>query len=144
MKVYWRRWSVPGDHRVWHTQTTFHAYHRLYRQPSPRLTVSTRMADDDFSLSVSTFKYLFLNAHNLALWAPAFCLAVLLRIITHRYEHQLIFPLCQFVSYLCNVPHVNDTSTIQTSYLLLLYSMLSLRRHISTLVSFGGTDGYST
>ncbi|KAI0933274.1 hypothetical protein AcV7_004789 [Taiwanofungus camphoratus] len=57
------------------------------------LTVSTRMADDDFSLSVSTFKYLFLNAHNLALWAPAFCLAVLLRIITHRYEHQLIFPL---------------------------------------------------
>ncbi|KAL6303578.1 sulfate transporter family-domain-containing protein [Sparassis latifolia] len=60
------------------------------------LTVSTRMADDDFALDFATFKYLFLNAHNLALWAPAFGLAVLLRVITHKYEHQLIFPICAF------------------------------------------------
>ncbi|KAI0694038.1 sulfate transporter family-domain-containing protein [Cytidiella melzeri] len=57
------------------------------------LTVSTRMAEDDFSLSFATFKYLVLNAHNLVLWLPAFLLAVLLRIITHKYNHQLIFPL---------------------------------------------------
>ncbi|EMD35753.1 hypothetical protein CERSUDRAFT_52921 [Gelatoporia subvermispora B] len=57
------------------------------------LTVSTRMADDDFSLSLSTFKFLVLNSHNLALWLPALGLAVLLRVITHRYDHQLIFPM---------------------------------------------------
>ncbi|CCL98492.1 uncharacterized protein FIBRA_00490 [Fibroporia radiculosa] len=57
------------------------------------LTVSTRMADDDFDLTLSTFKLLFLNIGNLVLWVPAFGLAVLLRVITHRFEHQLIFPI---------------------------------------------------
>ncbi|OCH91545.1 hypothetical protein OBBRIDRAFT_728492 [Obba rivulosa] len=57
------------------------------------LTVCTRMAEDDFSLSISTFKFLVLNAHNLSLWLPAFGLAILLRIITHKYHHQLIFPM---------------------------------------------------
>ncbi|RPD58190.1 hypothetical protein L226DRAFT_466264 [Lentinus tigrinus ALCF2SS1-7] len=57
------------------------------------LTVSTRMSDDDFSLSWETFKFFVLNARNLALWLPAFGLAVLLRVITHKWEHQLIFPI---------------------------------------------------
>ncbi len=52
------------------------------------------MADDDFSLSLDTLKFLVLNLHNLALWLPAFALAVLLRLITHKYHHQLIFPIC--------------------------------------------------
>ncbi|KAI0643264.1 sulfate transporter family-domain-containing protein [Trametes meyenii] len=65
------------------------------------LTVSTRMADDDFSLSLETFKFLVLNAHNLVLWLPALCLAVLLRVITHKWEHQLIFPV-----YFCIIPAV--------------------------------------
>ncbi|KAA1470874.1 hypothetical protein DENSPDRAFT_775282 [Dentipellis sp. KUC8613] len=56
------------------------------------LTVSTRMADDDFSLSFATLKF-FLTAHNLALWAPAFALATILRVITHRWHHQLILPI---------------------------------------------------
>ncbi|TFY58018.1 hypothetical protein EVG20_g8313 [Dentipellis fragilis] len=56
------------------------------------LTVSTRMADDDFSLSFATLKF-FLTAHNLALWAPAFALATILRVITHRLHHQLILPI---------------------------------------------------
>ena len=63
------------------------------------LTVSTRMSDDDFSLSLATFKFLFLDAGNLVLWLPAFALAVLLRVITHRWDHQLIFPICKRVSY---------------------------------------------
>ena len=63
------------------------------------LTVSTRMDDDDFSLSLETFKYLTLNVRNLALWLPAFGLAVLLRIITHKFNHQLVFPLCAISSY---------------------------------------------
>lgn len=54
------------------------------------------MSDDDFDLSLSTFKFLFLNGSNLALWAPPFALAVLLRVITHKFHHQLIFPLCMF------------------------------------------------
>ncbi|OBZ73456.1 Uncharacterized protein C24H6.11c [Grifola frondosa] len=64
------------------------------------LTVCTRMADDDFALNFATFKYLVLNVHNLALWLPAFGLAVLLRVITHKYDHQLIFPLCKSLPYL--------------------------------------------
>ncbi|KAI0350290.1 hypothetical protein OH77DRAFT_1413261 [Trametes cingulata] len=57
------------------------------------LTVSTRISDDEFSLSLETFKFFVLNVHNLVMWLPAFCLAVLLRVITHRWQHQLIFPI---------------------------------------------------
>ena len=60
-----------------------------------RLTVSTRLSEDDFSLSLETFKFFVLNARNLALWLPAFCLAALLRVITHHWDHQLIFPICE-------------------------------------------------
>ncbi|KAF9652510.1 hypothetical protein BDM02DRAFT_3089083 [Thelephora ganbajun] len=56
------------------------------------LTVSTGLEDENFSLSYGMFEWLFLNFHNLALWLPAFSLAVLLRIITHKFHHQLIFP----------------------------------------------------
>jgi len=59
-----------------------------------RFTVSTGLEDEDPSLSYM-LKWLFLNLHNLALWLPAFFLAVLLRVITHKYHHQLIFPACK-------------------------------------------------
>ncbi|KAI9058951.1 hypothetical protein FKP32DRAFT_1596829 [Trametes sanguinea] len=65
------------------------------------LTVSTRISDDEFSLSLETFKFFVLNAHNLVMWLPAFLLAVLLRIITHKWEHQLIFPI-----YFCIIPAI--------------------------------------
>ncbi|KAI0739439.1 sulfate transporter family-domain-containing protein [Daedaleopsis nitida] len=65
------------------------------------LTVSTRLSDDDFSLSFATFKFFVLNLRNLSLWLPAFCLAVLLRLITHKWDHQLIFPI-----YFCIIPAV--------------------------------------
>jgi SulP family sulfate permease len=55
--------------------------------------VATRLEDDEFSLSLNTVLY-FLRAHNLALWVPAFALAVLLRVITSRWHHQLILPTC--------------------------------------------------
>lgn len=73
-----------------------HLTHALYSWTS-RFTVCTRMSDDDFDLSLTTFKFLFLDAYNLALWLPPFALAVILRIITHKYHHQLIFPLCTFL-----------------------------------------------
>jgi SulP family sulfate permease len=43
-------------------------------------------------------KILFGDKHNLSLWAPALGLAVILRIITTKYHHQLIFPMCRSLS----------------------------------------------
>jgi SulP family sulfate permease len=57
------------------------------------LNVSTRLQDDEFSLSLDTL-FFFLRGSNLALWAPAFALAGLLRVITSRWHHQLILPTC--------------------------------------------------
>ncbi len=60
------------------------------------------MSDDDFDLSLSTLKYFF-NAYQLALWVPPLALAALLRTITHKYHHQLIFPLCESFLFLGNL-----------------------------------------
>jgi sulfate permease, SulP family len=57
------------------------------------LNVSTRLQEDEFSLSMDTLLF-FLRGPNLVLWAPAFALAVLLRVITSRWHHQLILPTC--------------------------------------------------
>ncbi|CAE6445014.1 unnamed protein product [Rhizoctonia solani] len=46
-----------------------------------------------FQYNLETFKLYFMTARNLSLWLPAFGLAVLLRVITHRFHHQLIFPM---------------------------------------------------
>ncbi|KZT66913.1 hypothetical protein DAEQUDRAFT_674125 [Daedalea quercina L-15889] len=56
-------------------------------------TVSIGMAEDDFDFSLVTLKYVFLTAQNVLLWAPALALAVILRVITHKWEYQLIFPM---------------------------------------------------
>ena len=55
------------------------------------------MNEDDFSLSLETLKFLCLNVHNFVLWFPALALAILLRIITYKFQHQLIFPLCKSI-----------------------------------------------
>ncbi|KAH9023183.1 sulfate transporter family-domain-containing protein [Lactarius pseudohatsudake] len=55
------------------------------------LNVATRLQDDEFSLSLDTL-FFFLRGSNFALWAPAFVLAALLRVITSRWHHQLILP----------------------------------------------------
>ncbi|KDR73007.1 hypothetical protein GALMADRAFT_745144 [Galerina marginata CBS 339.88] len=57
-----------------------------------RLTVSMRISDDDFNMSWETFQFMFLDKHNLLLWTLPLGLAILLRVITHKYHHQLIFP----------------------------------------------------
>ncbi|KAG6826078.1 hypothetical protein H0H92_001217 [Tricholoma furcatifolium] len=56
-------------------------------------TVSMRIDDDDFRADWKTFEMMFLNAHNLTLWLIPLLLAVLLRVITHKYHNQLIFPI---------------------------------------------------
>ncbi|KAH9165177.1 sulfate transporter family-domain-containing protein [Lactarius sanguifluus] len=55
------------------------------------LNVATRLQDDEFSLSLDTL-FFFLRGSNFALWAPAFVLAALLRVITSQWHHQLILP----------------------------------------------------
>ncbi|CAE6431990.1 unnamed protein product [Rhizoctonia solani] len=58
------------------------------------LEVAAGINDEEgFQYNLDTFKLYFMNKHNLMLWLPAFALAVLLRIITHRFHHQLIFPM---------------------------------------------------
>ena len=60
-----------------------------------RSSFHTGMAEEDFDFSLETLKYVFLTARNVLLWAPALVLAVVLRVITHKWEHQLIFPMCE-------------------------------------------------
>uniref|UniRef100_A0A0W0FIS6 Putative vacuole protein n=1 Tax=Moniliophthora roreri TaxID=221103 RepID=A0A0W0FIS6_MONRR len=57
------------------------------------LTVSLRIPDDDFAYNWETFKLMFFNTHKLALWTIPLALAVLLRIITSKWKHQLVFPI---------------------------------------------------
>ncbi|KAK7036773.1 hypothetical protein VNI00_011439 [Paramarasmius palmivorus] len=57
------------------------------------LTVSLRIPDDDFAYNLETFKLMFFNTHNLALWTVPLALAILLRLITSKWKHQLVFPI---------------------------------------------------
>ena len=52
------------------------------------------MGEEAAELSWRMLKLYFTDAHVLTLWVPAFALAVLLRVITHNFHHQLIFPIC--------------------------------------------------
>lgn len=52
-----------------------------------------RIDDDDLTLSLSTLKFMFGEAHTLLLWTIPLFLAVLLRLITWKYHHQLVFPV---------------------------------------------------
>ncbi|KAF8197043.1 sulfate transporter family-domain-containing protein [Pholiota molesta] len=56
------------------------------------LTVSMRISDDDFDFTWKTFEIMFFDSHNLILWTIPLLLAILLRLITHKFHHQLIFP----------------------------------------------------
>jgi len=60
------------------------------------LTVSVRISEDDFDMTWKTFRFMFLDVHNLLLWSLPLFLAILLRLITYKYHHQLIFPLCVY------------------------------------------------
>ncbi|KIK64222.1 hypothetical protein GYMLUDRAFT_40512 [Collybiopsis luxurians FD-317 M1] len=57
------------------------------------LTVSMGIPDDDFIIDLETLKLMFFDPHNLALWTIPLSLAILLRVITSRWSHQLIFPV---------------------------------------------------
>jgi sulfate permease, SulP family len=52
-----------------------------------RLTVSMRIDDDELGWNA-------FQLHYVVMWLPALLLAVLLRLITHKFHHQLVFPVC--------------------------------------------------
>ncbi|KAH7886685.1 sulfate transporter family-domain-containing protein [Phlebopus sp. FC_14] len=58
------------------------------------LTVSTRLPSDALDPpTLETLRYFAFNPHALAQWVPPAVLAVLLRVITARWKHQLLFPI---------------------------------------------------
>ncbi|KIJ67173.1 hypothetical protein HYDPIDRAFT_165880 [Hydnomerulius pinastri MD-312] len=58
------------------------------------LTVSTRLPSDALDPpTLATLRYFALDPHALAQWVPPALLAVLLRVITTRWKHQLVFPI---------------------------------------------------
>ncbi|KAG1796400.1 sulfate transporter family-domain-containing protein [Suillus plorans] len=58
------------------------------------LTVSTRLPSDALDPpTLETLRYFILNPHALSQWVPPLVLAVLLRLITMRWKHQLVFPI---------------------------------------------------
>ncbi|KAG8905675.1 hypothetical protein FRB99_008448 [Tulasnella sp. 403] len=84
------------------------------------LEVSASINDDDgFQYNWKTLKLFLTNTHVLSLWIPAFALAVLLRVITHRVQHQLVFPI-----YFLTIPLVFYTVTT-----ILRLDLTTLREH---------------
>lgn len=57
------------------------------------LEVCSRLqSEDGFQYNLETLRYFFRSGHMVALWLPPLLLAVLLRLITSRFHHPLIFP----------------------------------------------------
>lgn len=81
-----------------------------------RLTVSMRISEENFTMTWKTFEFMFFNVHNLILWTLPLGLAILLRVVTHKYHHQLIFPLCEFRQSFDAVPGIVLTNPSQTTF----------------------------
>ncbi|OCF60397.1 vacuolar protein [Kwoniella mangroviensis CBS 10435] len=61
------------------------------------LEVSRGLKEEGFEYNLATLKLFFESGHVIALWTIPLALAILLRIISHFFHHQLIFPAYFFV-----------------------------------------------
>lgn len=61
------------------------------------LEVSLGLKSEGFEYNLSTLKLFFHDIHSVLLWTIPLFLAILLRVITHFFHHQLIFPAYFFV-----------------------------------------------
>ena len=61
------------------------------------LEVSFGLKDEGFEYNFQTLKLFFASTHAIALWLIPFTLALALRVITHFFHHQLIFPAYFFL-----------------------------------------------
>jgi hypothetical protein len=97
-RVHRRRRHIPHRNRASHLALS----HSRSNTPL-RFEVAAGINDEGgFQYNLDTFKLYFMNKRNLTLWVPAFALAVLLRIITHKVHHQLVFPMCRSCLFECS------------------------------------------
>lgn len=61
------------------------------------LEVSRGLKEEGFEYNLATLKLFFESGHVIALWTIPLALAILLRVITHFWHHQLIFPAYFFI-----------------------------------------------
>ncbi|KAK4687198.1 sulfate permease, SulP family, partial [Tremellales sp. Uapishka_1] len=61
------------------------------------LEVSRGLKEEGFEYNLGTLKFFFESPHAIALWTIPLFLAILLRVITHFYHHQLFFPAYFFI-----------------------------------------------
>ncbi|WVW83707.1 hypothetical protein I302_105728 [Kwoniella bestiolae CBS 10118] len=61
------------------------------------LEVSRGLKEEGFEYNFATLKLFFESGHVIALWTIPLALAILLRVITHFFHHQLIFPAYFFL-----------------------------------------------
>ncbi|ODN79912.1 hypothetical protein L202_03801 [Cryptococcus amylolentus CBS 6039] len=61
------------------------------------LQVSRGLKEEGFEYNLATLKLFFQSGHAIAIWTIPLFLAILLRIITHYFHHQLIFPAYFFI-----------------------------------------------
>lgn len=61
------------------------------------LQVSLGLSEEGFEYNLPTLKLFFASWHNVILWSLPLLLAILLRVITHFFHHQLIFPVYFFI-----------------------------------------------
>lgn len=61
------------------------------------LEVSFGLKEEGFEYNLTTLKLFFDSVHSIALWAIPLALAIFLRVVTHFYHHQLIFPAYFFL-----------------------------------------------
>lgn len=59
--------------------------------------MSRGLKEEGFEYNLTTLKFFFESPHAIALWGIPLALAIILRIITHRFHHQLIFPAYFFI-----------------------------------------------
>jgi MFS superfamily sulfate permease-like transporter len=61
------------------------------------LEVARGLKEEGFEYNLATLKLFFDSPHSIILWVLPLALAILLRVITHFFHHQLIFPAYFFV-----------------------------------------------
>jgi len=61
------------------------------------LEVARGLKEEGFAYNLDTLKLFFDSPHNILLWTIPLGLAITLRIITHFFHHQLIFPAYFFI-----------------------------------------------
>lgn len=59
--------------------------------------VSRGLKEEGFSYTLDTLKLLFESPNAIALWTVPLGLAIMLRVITHFWHHQLVFPMYFFI-----------------------------------------------